>query len=860
MNHRLLFCFIFCALFPFSAAKAQVIKDNSLSTEVETENNSDFTVNAGEQRGDNLFHSFAEFSIPTNGSVSFNNGLTIQNIISRVTGSSISNIDGLIQANGTANLFLINPNGIIFGENARLNIGGSFVGTTADSLVFEDGAEFSTNLNDSEPLLTVNVPLGLQFGSNPGEIVNKANFSVPNPLDPTGQDLVKLGLTTLPGKTLALLGGDISFDGGAIASSGGNVELGSVAENSFVVLEAFGAGFRANYDSVEQFQDIQLTDLASVDASGEGGGNINVRGRNIRLFDGSAITSNTLGSVDGETITVEASDLVEISGSDRTGTKVDFLLIDFEIFFPLASQIASSTFGAGKAGDIEIITNNLQLIDGGEINLLTFPGSTGVGGDLFIFANGFVSLRGSRPLLGIGENTAEIIQVFNPSLSLDDAIELNQSSAITNSSISAASGGDINIESGTLRLEDGAGVGTSPFRQGDAGNVNITATESIEIIGVSERTGSIGSGIASNTFSEANAGDINLETGRLSLFNGGIIISSTSIVGGGDAGNITVNSQLTEIKGVSSSSQEPSLLSSQTNNESIGGNIFINSENLVVSDRGTISIRGTSTGSPGNLQVNANSVLLNNSGQITAENAMAVAGGNIEFNISDRLVLEENSLISAQALGNANGGNIEIAGGFVVANPNENSDILATAVRGDGGNINITGEGIFGIQEGSSKPANISNDIDASSEFGMDGTVQVNFPEVRESNFENQKYFKILEVSKLLSSNLCKTSSGSSYYITGKGGMALSPNRDLNIQNSWIDLRFFDGEITPADKIEQEVTTSKVKKIQPIQGWFKDSRGRIVLTAKPLVATSHSSNLPHPNCHTKTERSQPDNR
>lgn len=109
-----------------SMAIAQVVEDNTLSTEVNTENNRDFTIDAGERRGNNLFHSFAEFSIPNNGSVFFNNATTIQNIISCVTGSSVSNINGLIQSNGTANLFLINPNGIIFGENASLNIGGSF--------------------------------------------------------------------------------------------------------------------------------------------------------------------------------------------------------------------------------------------------------------------------------------------------------------------------------------------------------------------------------------------------------------------------------------------------------------------------------------------------------------------------------------------------------------------------------------------------------------------------------------------------------------------------------------------------------------------------------------------------------------
>ena len=262
----------FYDLYAHNTVQAQIVEDNTLSTEVISENNRDFTVNAGEQRGNNLFHSFQEFSIPNNGSVLFNNPISIENIISRVTGSSVSNISGLIQSNGTANLFLINPNGIIFGENATLNIGGSFIGTTAESLVFEDGSQFSTNQNNPEPLLTVSVPLGLQFGNNRGEIINQANFQIPNPADPTGQSQIKLGLTTPPGKTLALLGGDITFDGGAINATAGNIELGSVAENSFVSLNAVSQGWNVNYDNVSQFRDLEFNNLASVNASGEGGG------------------------------------------------------------------------------------------------------------------------------------------------------------------------------------------------------------------------------------------------------------------------------------------------------------------------------------------------------------------------------------------------------------------------------------------------------------------------------------------------------------------------------------------------------------------------------------------------------------
>ena len=266
MNLKPLLLFIpYSLLLNNPSVQAQVVEDGTLSTEVNTENSRDFTINAGEQRGNNLFHSFQEFSVPNSGSVFFDNAVTIQNIITRVTGSSISEINGLIKSNGTANLFLLNPNGIIFGENASLDIGGSFIGTTAESLVFEDGTEFPSNPDNSEPLLTVNVPLGLQFGSNPGKIINRANLKASNPLDPTGQDQIKLGLTTDPGQTLALIGNGITFDGGAASAPMGNIELGSVAENSFVTLEPIAKGWQANYVDVSQFRDIQLDNLASVD-------------------------------------------------------------------------------------------------------------------------------------------------------------------------------------------------------------------------------------------------------------------------------------------------------------------------------------------------------------------------------------------------------------------------------------------------------------------------------------------------------------------------------------------------------------------------------------------------------------------
>jgi len=143
-------------------ASSQLTSDNTTNTTV-TSSGNNFNILNGIQKGNNLFHSFKEFYIPTGGSVTFQNSSAIKNIINRVTGGNISNIDGLIKASGNANLFLINPAGIVFSENASLDIGGSFYGTTAESIKFADGVEFSAT-NTESPLLSINVPVGLQMG------------------------------------------------------------------------------------------------------------------------------------------------------------------------------------------------------------------------------------------------------------------------------------------------------------------------------------------------------------------------------------------------------------------------------------------------------------------------------------------------------------------------------------------------------------------------------------------------------------------------------------------------------------------------------------------------------------------------
>ncbi len=205
---------------------AQVAADGTLPTNVVSPDGLQFTITGGSQVGNNLFHSFSRFSLPTGGFAIFNNVLDVQNIFSRVTGGFPSNIDGMIQANGSANLFLINPNGIIFGPNAQLNIGGSFFATTANSLKFADGTELNTSLSQTPPLLTVSVPIGLQYGQ-PGAIaVQGAHLSVQ------------------PSQTLALIGGEVALSGGTLSAESGRVELGGVAGVGTVGLTATGSQYQ----------------------------------------------------------------------------------------------------------------------------------------------------------------------------------------------------------------------------------------------------------------------------------------------------------------------------------------------------------------------------------------------------------------------------------------------------------------------------------------------------------------------------------------------------------------------------------------------------------------------------------------
>ena len=181
-------------------------------------------IEGGAIRDNNLFHSFTEFNVTEATRVYFANPDGITNIFSRITGGNISEILGTLGVNGAANLFLLNPNGIIFGNNARLDVNGSFLATTGESFVFENGLSFSSSNPQAPPLLTINVPFGIQYGA------------ATNPLQ-----VQESTLETKPGARLSLLGGELILNNAVISAPGGRVNLGGLSEAGIIEFNLAGS-------------------------------------------------------------------------------------------------------------------------------------------------------------------------------------------------------------------------------------------------------------------------------------------------------------------------------------------------------------------------------------------------------------------------------------------------------------------------------------------------------------------------------------------------------------------------------------------------------------------------------------------
>ena len=850
---------------------AQVTADGTVNTQV-TQNGNVAEITGGETRGSNLFHSFQDFSVQTGNEAFFNNADRISNIFSRVTGGNISNIDGAIRANGSASLFLINPAGIIFGENARLDIGGSFYGSSASSILFEEG-EFSAVDNIEQPILTINAPVGLGFRDNPGDItVQNSNLTVSSE------------------QNISLLGNDINISDAYIEALGGTVNLGAVSSEATINL---GENLDIDFGSVTP-GNIQLSNAAIVNVSGMGGGGIEVNAGNLTLSEESIfnaginpnssdiesqagnitidVTENVVlesasiirnnvnlnGSGNGGDIQVNAQNLSLADNSrlssitQGNGNSGNIKLVVSNLINLENSNIQTSTLrnGVGNAGSIEITTTDLSLFgESKEVRSNLLADSSGIGdaGNIIIEATGNISLVSNSSINNKaleGSGNAGDISINSDILSVDGrSFILNDNGdpeipVVTN----IGNSGDIFINSRIVTLDNISLISNSSFANaiGEAGNITVNA-DSLRVAG--------GSNISTLTENNTNGGEININAQNIELFTGGTIATATG--SDGNAGNITLNviDEITidgdnpiipseDLRFTVGSLQElepftglfANTLSSSTGN---GGNIEISNPRIIsLSNSAEITVDSQGFGNGGNLLIETGSLSLESQSRLFAETVFGQTEqqpSNIILRVNDTLSLRGDSQISASALNNANGGNVTIDANFIIAFPPkvEGNDIIANAREGSGGNISIATEGIFGIQERSQNPR--SNDIDASSQVdGLDGVVTIKTPDVNPLQGATDLTSNIIAPRQNIVQT-CKTQlkeeSENSFTIKGKGGTPPAPDLPLDSHNISVN-----GQANTKLVIPAPIETAQGK-IQLARGIKVTESGEVILTA-----------------------------
>ncbi|MDJ0632596.1 MAG: filamentous hemagglutinin N-terminal domain-containing protein [Xenococcaceae cyanobacterium MO_188.B29] len=839
------------------SVRAQITVDGTTNSTL-TPTDNGIRIDDGDRAGDNLFHSFEQFSVLNRTEAFFNNPSDIVNIFSRVTGGNISSIDGLIRANGTANLFLLNPAGIIFGENASLNIGGSFVSSTADSIVFSDNVEFLATDADNPPLLTINMPIGLNFGNNPRNItVNDSNLQVNN------------------GETLALLGGNVTITGGQIIAPGAKIELGGLIEAGQVRFiqqqseDNFSLDSTIFPDGIAR-SDLILTNGAEVNVQTAGGGSISVNARNLEISGGKLGASNLRAGIAPESgstaaqagdITLNATDNITVSQGSTIRNRVEqsgvgnaggIDITTTNLFLTEKSFVSASTFGQGDGGNITIEALGTISVDGESqteesSGIFSAVGvdAVGTGGRIDIKTTDLSLTQGGRLISstrGQGDGGAIIIEASG-TIWADGASQAKESSGIfsTVESTEIGDSGKIDINTANLYLTQGGIVSASTFGQGDGGEITINVDGTIWADGESQAGES--SGIFSIAAEDAigTGGKIDINTANLYLTQGGVVTAST--FGVGNAGNIIIQASDTiSADGESQNKTVPSGIFSIVLESGVGNanDININTNNLSLTNEAEISVESLGQGSAGNLFIVANSLTLENGATLSASTPLGT-GGDITLDIAEDLTLRDNSTISAQALGDANGGNININAGFVLAFPsqNEGNDIIANAQQGRGGDITITTQGIFGLEEGratdndGNRLSNGTNDIDPSSQFGLNGTITINELEDNPAEgIEDLPRF-VIDPDKLVVFSLCSLARDSEFYYTAKGGNApnLAEIRDEGvIAVDLVEPVPFGEEEEQRSRVVEEVAEER-KEIVEAQGWIFHENGVVELVA-----------------------------
>ncbi len=771
--------FLFYAGFVYASAGGGIVSDGSLNSIVGQAGDY-FNITGGTVKGSSLFHSFREFNVETGQTADFQGAVNIENIISRVSGNNNSWINGALKSsiNG-ANIYLINPNGVIFGENASLDITGSFYVGTSDYLKLGEGGIFYADLGETSILTAAPVEAFGFLGNGAGSIsFNGAELSLADD------------------KRLFLIG---NLSEGIANSSfevpGGRIDLISIGSNGEVKI----TDDRININS-DLLGDININNSTlNVDNAEDSDavGKIFIRGRSFSMNKGE-LSANNLSYIDavGISIDIEASDMnfandsYIMASSFGAGKGGDVKLSAYENINFMKSGIFTSSADEGDAGVFEINAKNISFMDETSLQMESYAG--GKGGSMILSAYNDINFINSNILMSAWETgdagffKASARNIFFISgMSIDSnsygsgkggSVILNAYDNLNfiNSEILVAArdlgdAGAVDITAKDILFKDGGYINGMTYGKGDAGKITLTAEKSILFIGdENERTSVIGSGVSSDSIG-GRGGDISLNAPYITLKNGAEISADTeyngNIINGdeGRGGSI-------EICGVSLILENGSKINAGTKGTGYGGNIIIDeSSNLLVAGGSSISSGSASlasdAGKAGGIEISTgNSVELKYAGTVSTASFNS-GGGDIKIRTNKMLRLLDGKITTSTKSDNNNdrGGDIYIDPIFVILQ--NSSRIQANAFGGPGGNIEIITDYLI------KSPDSI---IEASSTKSVDGDVDIKMIDFDVATSLVNIETDFLDVSKLERKHCASRSKENASRLVFKGKDAVS--------------------------------------------------------------------------------------
>jgi filamentous hemagglutinin family protein len=643
-----------------SPGLAQIVPDLNWGAESSRLNGD--VIESGALRGNNLFHSFQQFNIDLGQQVFFANPVGVQNIFARVTGGTSSNIQGTLGVNGPANLYLLNPAGILFGNNAQLNLRGSFVGSTASGIQFGSQGSFAVAEPSAPGLLTIQ-PSALQFSQMAGNIRNQSNAAAGNNLLGEAQ----FGLRVPDGKSLLLMGGNITLDDGKLIALGGRIELGGLAQVGTVGLTIEGDRIQAQFPTGAQRAKVQLINNAELSVKGAEG-EISVNAQQLDVENGGRFIGGlTLPSQFGRSgnIILNADTVNFNSPADRRASGI--------------FQSADSGT-AGQLGDVIINASQINWGNNAWIRNNAFFSSAADTGNILINGNSLV-LTSQAPRFNFNELSQMAIQQdgagtlgeikirLKDTLKLDNGIIFSQNSS-TGGAI-GLSKGTISIEAREVKVSRGAQLESSTRLNQAGGDIKITAGDLIVVEGEDlraiDRETRLFSNILSQTGGSGKAGDILLTAPKIQILDRGAISNSVLQSGTGSGGAIKLIASQEVV------AQQDSRVVTNVFGNGFGGNIEISTPNLSIRS-GSLINAGTNAFSPevrgGDLNVNAESIEVSGLGKqiivrddrttfqpsgLSASSGIAqtgaaqglARGGNLTINTNQLLVRDQGTLGSS---------------------------------------------------------------------------------------------------------------------------------------------------------------------------------------------------------------------